>query len=289
MENRRPEFALILLCSLFLVVVVLSYILQGKVATLTEMPIAVLEVDNSRYPLHIGVIPFSVFLLALALICLDLVNEFYGQRDAFFLSLSGGIAVLFVWALLKGLTYVPTDLGQAAFDRAYAVLFNLDPRFVFSLAGSVVVGFGFTSLVFELFRQLTHSGFIIIRLFMAHLLGLAVFSAVGAALENESPLILGEALQLALTRYVQWFLVSFLLIPIFYVLMIPFRILVGRAHYATVKVRFAKKKVFRYDNQDNFFEGRSEMQEKRIPTGSGGPLEEHGEPAPKGPLVGVEP
>ncbi|MBI2338941.1 MAG: VUT family protein [Deltaproteobacteria bacterium] len=274
MENRRPEFALILLCSLFLVVVVLSYILQGKVATLTEMPIAVLEVDNSRYPLHIGVIPFSVFLLALALICLDLVNEFYGQRDAFFLSLSGGIAVLFVWALLKGLTYVPTDLGQAAFDRAYAVLFNLDPRF---------------SLVFELFRQLTHSGFIIIRLFMAHLLGLAVFSAVGAALENESPLILGEALQLALTRYVQWFLVSFLLIPIFYVLMIPFRILVGRAHYATVKVRFAKKKVFRYDNQDNFFEGRSEMQEKRIPTGSGGPLEEHGEPAPKGPLVGVEP
>ncbi|MBI4412579.1 MAG: VUT family protein [Deltaproteobacteria bacterium] len=263
MENKRPELALILLCSLFLVLVVLSYILQGKTIALVEGPIAVLEVDNTGYPLNIGVLPFPVFLLALGLICLDLVNEFFGKGAAISLSIAGGLAVVFIWGLLKGLTFIPTAQNQLVFDQAFAALFNLQPRFVSSLAGSVAAGFAFTSLVFELFRRITHGGFIIIRLFMAHLLGLAFFSACGAALENEAPFILGEALSLAVTRYVQWFVFSFILIPIFYILMIPFRIIIGREHYTAVKVRFAKKKLFRHDEK-NFFEARSEVQEKRI-------------------------
>lgn len=254
---------LILLCSLFLALVILSYILQGKIIAIVEGPIAVLQVDNAGYPLNIGVFPFPVFLLALALICLDLVNEFFGKGAAVFLSIAGGLAVVCVWGLLAGLTFIPTAQNQIVFDQAFSTLFNLQSRFVFSLAGSVVAGFAFTSLVFELFRRITHNGFIIIRLFMAHLLGLAFFSACGSALENEPPFIFGEALALGVTRYVQWFVLSLVLIPIFYILMIPFRIIIGREHYATVRLRFAKKKLFRHDEK-NFFEARSQVQEKRI-------------------------
>src|SRR3990167_672586 len=108
MKNKRPELVLILLCSLFLVLILLAYTLQGKTIALIEEPMAILQVDNTSYSLNLGVIPLQIFSLACALIFLNLAGEFFGKREAIFLSLAGGLAIGFIWLLLKGFSLIPT-------------------------------------------------------------------------------------------------------------------------------------------------------------------------------------
>ena len=263
MKNKRPELVLILLCSLFLVLILLAYTLQGKTIALIEEPMAILQVDNTSYSLNLGVIPLQIFSLACALIFLNLAGEFFGKREAIFLSLAGGLAIGFIWLLLKGFSLIPTVENQVAFYQAYTTLFNLESRSAAALAGSVVAGFACTATLFELFRRMTCNGFVIIRIFLSQLLGLAVFAAFDAVIEQGMAAPFGQVLALGGTRYGQWFLLSFLLIPVFYILFIPFRILIGREHYAAVKARFAKGKLFLHVEK-NFFEARNQVQEKRI-------------------------
>lgn len=263
MEKRRPEFALLILCSCFLAFIILAFVMQGKIIEIANISFASLQVDQEIYPLKIAVVPFQVFLLALALICVNLVNEFFGKRETIYLALAGGGAICFVWLLLKGASYIPTVENQVTFDQAYATVFDLSKRFLLSFSTSIAVGFSFIALIFEFFRRLTRNGFAIIRLFMAHLVGLAFFVAIDAFWKIFLNGSLGEALAFAITRYIQWFFLSILLIPFYYLLKLPFRILVGKAHYEEVKERFVRKKMFGQEKKD-FFESREELQANRI-------------------------
>lgn len=263
MENRRPEFALVVLASMFITLIILGFMMQGKVIEVVQILFASLQVNQDVYPLKVGVIPFQIFLLALALICMDIVNEFFGKREAIYLAFAGAGAIAFVWLLLKGLTYIPTVENQALFDEAYATIFDLSKRTLVTLCISISLGFSIIAVIFEVFRKWTHNGFAIIRLFMAHVVGIAFFVAIDAAVRHYLFGSLGPALAHAFTRYIQWFVLSILLIPTYYIFKIPFRIIIGKQHYDMVKERFVKKKVFRYEDKD-FFEKRKEIQEKRI-------------------------
>lgn len=264
MENRRPEFALVVLASLFLTLIILGFFMQGKIIEVVQVSFASLQVDQEVYPLKVGIIPFQVFLFALALICVDIVNEFFGKREAIYLAFAGAGTIAFVWLLLKGVTYIPTVENQTVFDEAYATIFDLSKRSLAALSASIFFGFSIIAIIFELFRKWTHNGFAIIRLFMAHVIGLAFFVAIDAGLREYVFGSFGAALALAITRYIQWFILSILLIPTYYFLKIPFRLIIGKHHYDTVKERFAKKKVVNKEKKKDFFAKRQQLQEKRI-------------------------
>ncbi len=264
MMNKRVEFILLMLSSLFLTGVLMSVILQGRNVSLTDAAIITLVVENQSFPLKIGLIPLRIFFLVWSLLCLLWIGELFGKREGIFLSLAGGMTVCFVWLLLQGIPFLPVPPEEAIWDATYNTLFGIDFPVFASTASQIAAGFTVTVLIFELCRKLTHGGFLIIRLFVASLVGIAVppvLEAFFAGLFEES---IGSMVALLLTRYLQWFFLFLLLTPVYYILLVPLKLVVGKKHREEVKERFEKKKLFGPKQPVDFFESHQEIQENRI-------------------------
>lgn len=261
--NKRSEFILLMLSSLLLSAILLAVILQGRTIEIVDFPLITLIVDDQSFPLFLGIIPLRIFLLVGALLCLLLITELFGQRAAIFLSLSGALTLCFVWSLLLGIPFLPTPRGQMIWDAAYNTLFGIDFPVFASTASQIFLGFSVTAIVFELFRRLTHNSFLIIRLFMATLVGVACPPILEAFFDGLYQGSKGSILALLLTRYTQWFVLFVFLIPLYYILYFPLKIIAGRKQSLDMCRRFEKKKIFQ-PPEKVFMESRQELQEKRI-------------------------
>lgn len=262
--NKRAQFVLLVLSSLFLTGVLMSIILQGRNVSLTDATIITLMVENQSFPLKIGLIPLRIFFLVWSLLCLLWISELFGKREGIFLSLSGGITVCFVWLVFQGIPFLPVPQEEAIWDATYNTLFGIDFPVFASTASQVAAGFTATTIIFELFRKLTHGGFLIIRLFMASLVGVAVPPVGEAFFDGLFEGSTGSMVAVLLTRYLQWFFLFLPLIPVYYICLIPFKLVVGKKHRQEVEGRFEKKKMFGPGGPADFFESRQQTQETRI-------------------------
>lgn len=263
MLTRRAEFSYVVLAAIFLAMVILAWIFKEVTFVFLDNAPIILKVSEVNFPLYVGKLPFQIVLLALALLVLNLLNEFFGARSAFFISLASGGMLFLLWFFLNLLPWLPSVENSENINYAFRSTFSFNKRYLISMIVSLIVGFGFISYIFEIFRKMTHSSFSIIRLFMAHIIGLGVFLAIFVFLNSPPETSFGSMLALFVTRFIQWFFLFILFVPFYYIIKFSFKIIIGDEHYGGVADRFAKKSLFKHEEKD-FFESRKETQEKRI-------------------------
>lgn len=261
--NRRAEFSYVLLTAIFLTMVILAWMFKEVTFVFFDNAPVILKVNDVNFPLYIGKLPFQIVLLAFALLTLNLMNEFFGARSPFFISLASGGVLFLSWFFLNLLPWLPNIENSENINYAFRSTFSFNKRYLISLIASVIIGFGFISYFFEIFRKMTHNSFSIVRLFMTHIVGLCVFLAIFVFLNSPPETSFGSMLALFIARFIQWFFLFIIFVPFYYIVKFSFRIIIGDEHYGGVAERFKKKSLFKHEEKD-FFESRKETQEKRI-------------------------
>lgn len=251
MISRRASITLIFLSSLVALWGTLSVFVSDHSLALIDGPWITLLVDDQPYPLVFGVIPLWLVAAVFALLLIFMIAEFFGGKEALAASLATALVILLTGAGLKALPFLPGNEGE---------IFQPPLPSLLSHASQIFIGFTSMILIYELLRRFTHNGFMIVRLFLASFLGVIVPVVIEIFFYQPS---FGKMISLLMTRYVQWNLLFFMLIPLYYLLYAPLRLMVGNEQREEMKTRFQKKKIFQH-TEKNFFEKRDELQEQRI-------------------------
>lgn len=264
--KTRVELSLVILCGIFFSLVLSAWGLSGVTMGIFETPLAVLKIQTQTYPLLIGQVPFSLVLLAIALVMTDLINEYHGLSMAILVSIAGGLALLLFWAMFTLLPSLPYIQGVESWSGTHRAAFDLSRRFVLGLSSAVVAGFTTTAIFFELARKLTRNFFSPLRLAVAHVFGSLLAAGTPALLMHyiaHEPA--GQMLAFFLTRLTQWIALSWLA-SVFYYVFKPFlRVVVGGEHAQSIKTRYGRKKALVPEEPPrDFFAARNELLEKRI-------------------------
>lgn len=263
MGFNRVTLGLLILVSLYWVTVMMAWFFYKLPIYLFQEPPLYIDLGGASYPVLLGRFSMTTPLLVLALLFLNLANEFFGRGVALMLSLSGVLALPAVWGMTLGVEFFINLQEATRIQGFYDLVLDPSPIVLIALIDTVVVGYGFFSWIYDGLRKLAHGRFFYIRVILAHVFGLN-FVVVCVVASNVFPqVILGKALALYAAEYTHWLVLSLLALPVYFVVKLVCRLIVGRGHYEGIKGRYAKKKIVKPVDQD-YFESRQERLEKRI-------------------------
>ncbi len=210
MLDRRQALFVVLACS-FVAALVLGDTIGGKLVDVTLFGIT--------FPISVGMIPFPLtFLLT------DLINEFYGQRAARFVTLTGlGVALtcfvlITVAAVLPiaQLTRAPDWTGVT--DDAFNLVLNSSQRIFLASMVAYVVGQFLDMSVFRLLKAKTHNAYLWLRATGSTLVSQLVDTVVIQFLAWTGKLAFEDIVKICLTSYLFKVLVAVGLTPVIYAL-----------------------------------------------------------------------
>ncbi len=265
--SRRASIILILLTGLSCLGASLSVFVGERSLALIDGPWITLLVDNQPYSLFLGIIPLKLVFLVVSLFATFMIAEFFGGKESIAVAVSAGLVIFLTGTCLKIIPFLPGTPEDVSGDALLTTLFKFNSPDLISQALQVTLGFSFIIIIYEILRRFTHNGFMIVRLFLASFIGLIVPPLIEASFLGLLQASFGKMISLLISHALQWNLLFFMLIPFYYLLYVPFRLLVGHEQRSEMKQRFQKKKIFMHPEK-NFFEKREELQEKRIPENS---------------------
>lgn len=239
---NRNNFGQVLLVSLFIFFVLLSWLLKGGVFNFVTMDPILLSMGGNSYPVALGHFSLQTICLVFALIILFLLHEFFGFAATISSLLSASIVLAGLWVIMKGLPLVASHLRLMGVQEALAPLVLGSKRDIIKACLTISVGFLPPVFFFEIFRRITHNTFSIIRLFLAQVLGLGAVAFVISFLENYPNINDGLWMANALSHYIHWFLIFVFLIPVYYLLRIPFWVISRGDRYKQLKSKYTGKK-----------------------------------------------
>lgn len=263
MLNHRAIAGLLILSASFLGFLFLGWFLDQFFFRLIDFAPVVLKVEQEAHPLTIGRVAYQTLFLSLAFFSLITVNEFFGLKSAFLLLVTGALWLLSLWGIFNTFSIFPFVESSDRLNQIDSYLVDLGLEQTLGLAAALVSAGIVMSLLYHLFRKLTHGSFSLFRLFLSQLIGLPVFAAVIAIFPFLPEIRIGPVLSNGLVRLVQHLSLFFLLIIPFYIAKLFLAGIIGRKHLDEVKSRFMKKSLFRHEEK-NFFESREANQEQRI-------------------------
>lgn len=231
MVNRRSSIGLLLLACPYICLIILAWGFKKVDIQLLENAPIVLDFDGKNFPLNLGHVELQIILLSFALVFSNLIDELFGTLVALFANLGAALAVALCWGTLQLIPLIPGMNGAMSIESIYLTLFDFTKLHQLQMIAILAVGFNVVMLFSGMMRYLLKRGFSIIRLFVAHVLGLTIPALSVMALQYFPDLTMGPILSGAITLYVQWILLFFIFIPVYYVLFIPYVILVGTKQY----------------------------------------------------------
>lgn len=260
----RVELALLTLFGLFLGLAVAGYMLSNITMDLLDMAPLVLYVDKMSYPLFVGKVSMSVFLLTVNFIFLDLISEYFGKRTALLTCFVSALSVVALWGVLKAIPLMPAMVNPTQTIWAMQTLFDKDVRDVLSYASVLFVGMGIQTVIYNGIRKMTRGKYTIIRLFFSRLLGGLFPAAVGLVALYWPLFDVVKVSSQIVIQYVQWASLGLFMIPLFYFIQFPFYLIVGSAHATFVHSQYKKKNEIIDEDEITFFTSRKNIQQKRI-------------------------
>lgn len=263
MMNQRAIAGLLLLSFSFLCFLFLGWFLDQFHFRLLDFAPIVLKVEQEAFPLMIGRVAYQTLFLSLAFLSLILVNEFFGLKSAFLLLVTGALWLLSLWGILNTFSIFPFVETSDRMNQIDSYLVDLGLEQTLGLVAGLVAAGIVMSIMYHLFRKLTHGSFSLFRFFLSQILGLPAFAAIVALFPFLPEIRIGPVISEGLVRLVQHLSLFFLLIIPFYIVKIFFSGIIGKKHLDEIRGQFAKKSLFRHEEK-NFFESKQANQEQRI-------------------------
>lgn len=208
MLDRRQALFVVLACS-FVSALVLGDTIGGKLVDVTLFGVT--------FPISVGMIPFPItFLLT------DLINEFYGQRAARFVTLVGLGVALGAFVMITLAAALPiAELTKAASwtgvtDVAFNLVLNSSQRiFLASMVAYVIAQF-LDMAVFHLLKARTHNAFLWLRATGSTLVSQLVDTLVIQFLAWVGKMSFEDIVKICLTSYLFKLVVAVGLTPVIY-------------------------------------------------------------------------
>lgn len=263
MSNHRAIAGLLILSASFLGFLFLGWFLDQFFLRLIDFAPVVLRVEKEAFPLEIGKVSYQTLFLTLSFFSLILVNEFFGLKSGFLLLVTGVFWLLGLWGVFNTFSVIPFVETSDRLNQIDSYLVDLGLDQTTGLCAALLVAGLVMSLLYHLFRRLTHGSFSLFRLFISQVVGLPIFAAVVALFPDLPEIRLGPVLSNGVVRLVQHLSLFFLLIIPFYIVKLFMSGVVGQKQIDEMKGRFVKKSLFRHEEKD-FFEARQANQGERI-------------------------
>lgn len=242
MNNRRAIIGFLFLIAPFISLVLLAWAIKGVDLKLLDFAPIVLEVGGKDHPLMLGHISAQIILLSFSLVFLNLIHEFFGKTAALFTAFVGAGAVVLIWFLLGILPWFPGVENADSLNAIYQSLFDFSTRHLIIFSSLLVVGFNAISLCLAFFRKITKGYFLIICLFLSHLVGFAVLSICATYLTYHPQINPGLFFADSVKQYIQWFFLFIFLLPVYYFFYFIFLIIIGQSHYREGRSEEVRKK-----------------------------------------------
>ncbi|MGE0201027.1 MAG: queuosine precursor transporter [Candidatus Melainabacteria bacterium] len=206
--SRRQQ-VFVWMAAFFVTSLILANLI-GSMLFSFRLPFA-LPLVGDKALLSAGIIPFPVtFILT------DLVNEFYGEKGARFVTFVGFGMSIMVYLYLTAGDHLPLDAVTLIQKSQYsAISANYAGMFVASLA-AYLVGQLLDIRVFHIFKQITGSRFIWLRATGSTVISQVFDSLVVTFVAFTGDLPVTTILQIAGSNYVWKFLIAVGITPVLY-------------------------------------------------------------------------
>lgn len=163
------------------------------------------------FEMSAGTVTFPV-----AFILTDIVNEYYGQRGARFMTGIGMGMLVLAFALIAFARVLPPSPGTFIPEESFQAVFGMAPRLIFSSLTAYLISQFVDIHTFAIFKRVTESRHLWARAIGSTLLSQVVDTGVvtfGVMIGSRS---LGDILWVSATQYVYKIGVAILLTPLCY-------------------------------------------------------------------------
>lgn len=207
----RYEKVYVVLAAIFVTALLIANLMGSMLFSFT-LPVTLPVVGNS--PLFsAGIIAFPItFILT------DLLNEFYGEKGAKFVTYTGFAMSVLVFALLFAGEYLPVDAEQTVIPHEAYKLFSQSytKMFLASLT-AYLIGQLLDIKIFHIFKRVTGGKYLWFRASGSTVVSQLFDSLVVTTVAFYGKLALPVILTIALSNYVWKFIVAVAITPLLYV------------------------------------------------------------------------
>ncbi|MBX7147442.1 hypothetical protein K1X76_00025 [bacterium] len=217
-----------------------------------------LTIYNETHPLKLGILPLTILFAAAAHIIFCMLTDLYGSKKWWAMPFMSAGAVICIWSFFAAIPSFPFLEGGITLSTVLHSVINFELEKTLNIALSLFIMHLTGIIGFQLSRKLWRGHLILPHLITASILATLGF---GCILGKEIFLSQSEWAVLSITQAFQFLATSIFLIPVFYIIRIPFRLITG-SQYAELKSNYRKKSLFKPD--EDFMASHEKAHDKRL-------------------------